>query len=121
MPILPPAVPPLRRERPYKRDVPASAAVGWLRAGWHDLKQDASLSLAYGTIIFMVSLAIVYSLVTFGYDYILFPVLAGFMVVGPFIAIGLYEKSRRVEAGEPTTLAGMLFVKADSGGQIMFI
>lgn len=120
MPILPPAVPPLRRESPFKRDIAASAAFDWLRAGWQDLKQDATLSLAYGAIVFMTSLAVVWCLVTLGYDYILFPVLSGFMVVGPFIALGLYEKSRRIEAGEETTLAGMLFVKPESGGQIIF-
>jgi uncharacterized membrane protein len=28
----------------------------------------------------------------FGLDYILFPAFAGFMVVGPILAVGLYEK-----------------------------
>src|SRR5690606_25246112 len=52
---------------------------------------------------------------------VLFPALAGFMVVGPALAVGLYEKSRRIATGEPVTLAGMVFVKARSGGQILFI
>src|SRR3546814_5490290 len=53
-------------------------------------------------------------------DYILFPALAGFMVVGPVLAIGLYEKSRRIADGVPVTLAGMVFVRSRSGGQILF-
>src|SRR3546814_10594188 len=43
------------------------------------------------------------------------------MVVGPVLAIGLYEKSRRIARNQPTTLTRMIFVKADSGGQILFI
>ena len=32
-----------------------------------------------------------WTLVAFGLDYILFPALAGFMIVAPFLAIGLYD------------------------------
>src|SRR3546814_5214242 len=43
------------------------------------------------------------------------------MVVGPVLAIGLYEKSRRIARNQPTTLTRMIFVKAESGGQVLFI
>ena len=77
-------------------------------------------SLAYGVAVFAVSLAIVWTLFALGMDYILFPALAGFMVVGPLIAIGLYEKSRAIAANQPVSLMRMIFVKAKSGAQVWF-
>ncbi len=103
-----------------RRNLPASAAFGWLRAGWRDLCTHPWPSLVYGIAVFAVSLAIVWSLFAFKLDYILFPALAGFMVVGPLIAIGLYQKSRAIEQGEPVRLADMLLVDARSGGQVLF-
>src|SRR3954470_20782571 len=81
-----------------RRNLPAGAAFGWLQAGWRDLLMRPGLSLAYGLAVFAISLAIVWVLFAVGLDYILFPALAGFMVVGPLVAIGLYEKSRAIRA-----------------------
>ena len=114
----PEAIVPLAARR--RRNLPASAAFSWLAAGWRDLWTHPGPSLAYGIAVFAVSLAIVWSLFAFKLDYILFPALAGFMVVGPLVAIGLYQKSRAIEQGEPVRLADMLMVDARSGGQVLF-
>lgn len=118
---IPKVIPPLPRKSPYARDLPPEAALGWLKAGWHDLRTQPGPSLAYGCLVFLVSLAVVASLWALALDYILFPALAGFMVVGPLIAIGLYEKSRRLAAGAPVSLREMILVRPASGGQILFI
>jgi uncharacterized membrane protein len=120
MTIIPAVMPPLRRPNKYARNLPAAAGLGWLAAGWRDLKTQPATSLLYGIVVFAVSLGVVYCLFAFGWDYILFPALAGFMVVGPVIAIGLYEKSRRLAAGKSASVADMLFVRTGSG-QVLFV
>src|SRR5689334_9276149 len=111
-------------ERPYiernRRNLPAGTALGWLRMGGRDFLNQPGPSLAYGIAVFAVSLAIMWSLFALGYDYILFPAIAGFMVMGPLVAIGLYEKSRALANGERVSLSRMIFVKPRSGGQIWF-
>ena len=117
IPAVVPRVPPASGR---KRHYPPSMATSWLAAGWRDLVTDPMPSLLYGVGVFIVSAAIVAGLFAFGLDYILFPAFAGFMVVGPILAIGLYEKSRRIAAGQPVSLAGMIVVRAASGGQLWF-
>lgn len=102
------------------RNLPITAPLGWLAAGWRDLWTQPGPSLAYGAGIFLVSVVLIWLMFAAGRDYILFPALAGFLVIGPLLAMGLYEKSRRIEAGKPTTLRRMLLVKARSGAQIFF-
>jgi uncharacterized membrane protein len=101
-------------------DLPASTAFEWLRAGWKDLALHPMPSIAYGFIVFAVSIVIIWGLFAIGLDFILLPALAGFMVVGPFLALGLYQKSRDIEAGTPVSLRRMIWVRAESGGQVWY-
>ena len=109
---------PLAEQR--RRHLPAGAALGWLAAGWRDLWRNPLPSLAYGFAVFLLSLAVVWGLFRLELDYILFPALAGFMVVGPLVAIGLYRKSRDLEEGIPPSLSRMIFVKTESGAQVWY-
>lgn len=121
MTTLPPIVPPLDPEINYNRNLSVLAVFDWLAAGWSDFQAKPALSFAYGFGVFLISLGIVLGMWLFGWIQVLFPALSGFMVVGPIISIGLYEKSRRLSRNEPVTLSHMIFVKARSGGQIFFV
>ena len=120
MTSIPAVVPPLPRAYSWKRNVPRAAAYDWLSAGWRDFTIQPAASISYGVLVFLVSVVTVVGLFALHLDYILFPAFAGFMVAGPIIGIGLYEKSRRIEQGEPVRLWNMIFVKPESGGQILF-
>jgi uncharacterized membrane protein len=119
--LIPKVVPPLPRENPHARHLPWHTAFRWLRQGWSDLWANPLPSLLYGAVVFLVSVAVVWLLVSLGLDYALLPALAGFMVIGPLVANGLYEKSRRLEAGERATFASMVFVAPRSGYQALFL
>ncbi|MCP8884480.1 DUF2189 domain-containing protein [Devosia sp. XJ19-1] len=115
--ILPPHEPALPRAVNHNRHLPASAPLAWLAAGWRDLWTQPGTSLAYGLGVTLVSYALIYAMFTFGWAQILFPALAGFLVVGPLLATGLYVKSRKLAAREKVTLTGMLF---PHGGMHLF-
>ncbi len=108
------------RDAKWQRNLPVLVGFDWLRAGWRDLTIKPGLSLAYGLGIFLVSAIFIWVLGTFGHDYILFPALAGFLIVAPLLAIGLYEKSRAIEENEPITLWRMIFAKPRAGAQVFF-
>ena len=119
-PIIPAVVPPLRHDNPFKRHYAPTVAFEWLAAGWRDLLAQPAPSLIYGFAVFVVSAIVVVGLFAFDLDYILLPAFAGFMVVGPVLAIGLYEKSRRLAEGTPVSLGSMLLPRGLSMGQILF-
>ena len=117
---IPAVEPPIRVEPRWGRNLSRDAALGWLAAGWRDTWHDPIPSLAYGLLVTLISFLIVVGLFGLGWDFILLPALAGFMVMGPLLAIGLYEKSRGLAAGQKVSLAAMIFIRPRSGGQVLF-
>ena len=86
-------------------DIPAIRKIGFsdladaLAKGWDDFSAMPShaifLCLIYPLVgIFLIGLAFGYSVLP-----LLFPLAAGFALIGPVAAVGLYELSRRREAG----------------------
>ncbi len=104
----------------WARNLPADEALRWLRCGWRDLMRAPHFSLCYGLFVSSLLAAALWSLIVHGADYILFPALSGIMVIGPVLAMGLYEKSKRLEIGLPVRLRDMIFVRPASGYQVVF-
>ncbi len=108
------------RDPRLQRHLPLLEGLRWLSAGWRDFWTRPGSSLAYGIGVFVLSAAFVWTLLAFGRDYILFPSLAGFMIVAPFLAVGLYEKSRAIEEGREAGFGSVLSVRPSAGAQVFF-
>jgi uncharacterized membrane protein len=91
---------------PVVRAVGVAAPFAWLDAGWRDFRTHPLPSIFYGVCFAAMGWLIV---LTFrhAYEYVS-ALVTGFFLVGPFLAIGLYDLSRRRERGEPPWLAPSL-------------
>ena len=91
---------------PVIRRVEANAIAGWLHAGWQDFRQGGMASLFYGACFATAGWLMQ---AVFAQAYALFAGLTtGFLLLGPFLALGLYDLSRRIERGEAPRLVPSL-------------
>ena len=106
----------------FARNLPINTPIKWLKRGVHDTLTSPISSLTYGFTVFLISVLLVTALFQFGFSYILFPVIAGFMVLGPMVAIGLYGKSRLLASGaERVSTLEMMSTKAKSPKALMLV
>lgn len=87
---------------PQVREISAAAPLRWLSLGWADLRRAPLASLFYG-IAFAVMGALLQAFVDRAA--VELALVTGFLLVAPFLAIGLYDLSRAAEAGERVSLA----------------
>ncbi|MEH6836000.1 MULTISPECIES: DUF2189 domain-containing protein [Falsihalocynthiibacter] len=111
---------PEKPELIFARALPARAAFTWLAAGWNDLRASPVSSLAYGVLLVALSYVALWALAAAGLLYLALPAIAGFLIIGPFLALGLYEKSRALESGDPVSLWRMVLVRPASSGQLAY-
>jgi len=79
-----------------------------LAAGWVDFKVQSKFGLFFAAIFVVSGVSLSYFLIARGELVWLIPAAAGFPLIAPFIAVGLYEVSRRNEAGLPTSWGAVL-------------
>ncbi|MEQ9639288.1 MAG: DUF2189 domain-containing protein [Alphaproteobacteria bacterium] len=90
----------------------------WLSAGWTDLWHRPLLSLGYGIFVAVVGALIGFMLLAQDRLVLFMPVAAGFFLIAPLLAVGLYEKSRRLQAGETLQGHEVVFVGIRSALQL---
>lgn len=79
-----------------------------LAAGWRDFAAMPRFGFFFGGVYVIAGLAIGWATITGGNLTWLIPAIAGFPLIAPFIAVGLYEASRRRAAGEPLAWRAVL-------------
>ena len=71
-----------------------------LGAGWRDFRQKPMMGLFFAHIYVVGGWLIYGSLSILDMGWLAIPITVGFSLIGPFLAVGLYEVSRRLEAGD---------------------
>ncbi|MGF1626355.1 MAG: DUF2189 domain-containing protein [Alphaproteobacteria bacterium] len=80
----------------------------WLAAGWRDLWASPGIGLAYGLVFAVLGAGLTWLVLAQQVYYLTFPLMAGFLLVGPVAVAGLYLVSRRRQRGEPVAMRDAL-------------
>lgn len=106
-----PTIKPISGEDPWR----------WLAQGWRDLGRHPGLSLGYGLVFTLACYGIGGLLLHFDLLVLVLPVGAALVFVGPLLAVGIYELSRRMLSGETVTIRQIAFVRTPAPTQIAFM
>lgn len=90
-------------------DVTFSDVTCALRKGFADFAKAPLYGLFFGAIFAVGGIAIFVILSNYDAPWMILPIAIGFPLIGPFVAAGLYEVSRRLSAGEPISWRAILF------------
>ena len=90
----------------------------WLASGFEDFRAATAVSLAYGMFWVGLSIAVTAGALTMGLWHWLLPLVAGFMFIGPLVAVGSYGISRALEEGRSPTLGDAFGAWRGHGGQL---
>ena len=93
----------------------------WITAGWQDLQATKPVGLAYGGAMVIAGWLLLWMMIESDTLWAVLPATAGFFLIGPLVATGLYETSRRRAAGLTTTLGDALAGFRRNGSQVAFI
>jgi len=106
---------------PQVQSIAMDAPWRWLAAGWRDMWTRPGLSLGYGLVAVGVSAGLTGLMIYLELFSLVLALAAGFMLVGPLLAVGLYEMSRRLSEGLPVTRADIAIVSTAAPVQLAFI
>ncbi|WP_150525181.1 DUF2189 domain-containing protein [Roseibium sediminis] len=87
------------RPAPVVRAITANDVIDALSAGIRDFRTAPHIGLVIGLFFALGGMLVILSASALGMSYLSYPLAAGFVLIGPFAAVGLYEVSRRIESG----------------------
>lgn len=80
----------------------------WIAAGWRDLKAAPWISLSYGVVFLLLSFLLTTLVISIGMIFFIPALAAGFFLISPLLAFGLYDVSRSLVLGDQPTFLGSL-------------
>jgi uncharacterized membrane protein len=89
----------LPRADPFVREITVGDVNEAWAQGLRDFQAAPFFGIVFGGFYAVAGLVIVSSATQLGLSYLVYPLAAGFTLIGPFAAVGLYEVSRCLEAG----------------------
>lgn len=95
---------------PVVRSVTAADIGEALAQGMRDFQKAPKFGLFFGAIYAAGGIFIVLCLTALKMTYLAYPLAAGFFIIGPFVALGLYQVSRDLEAGTPLSFKRVLSI-----------
>ena len=90
----------------------------WLAAGWRDFRAAGAVSIAHGLIFVASGFVLTFGLERAGLVYLIAPLIAGFLLVGPALTVGFYAISRDLEAGRRPSFAATLMAWRGNPGAL---
>lgn len=100
-------------------DLRAGDPLRWLRLGWADFARCPRIGLFYGLCFFLMGHALL-AVFRAAPAYVL-ALSAGFLLMGPFLCLGLYDASRALQAGQrPSLRASLLAWRPTQGTMAIF-
>jgi uncharacterized membrane protein len=105
---------------PRPRSVPFDAPWAWLAAGWRDVWAMPQVSIAYGAFFTAAAALLAVGLWVVGAPSLFLALAGGFLLLGPFVAVGLYEASRRLAGGEEPSLSEVVTAGLAARGELAF-
>ena len=92
-----------------------------LQAGWADFKANPAFGLFFSAFYVIGGMALYFGLFARGEAAWFIPIAAGFPLFAPFAAVGLYEVSRRREAGEKMDWGAILTALRGRGDEQLLV
>ncbi len=93
----------------------------WLAQGWRDLMAAPGVGLVWGLIFALIGIVLTVLSWVYQVYYLTYPLMAAFLLFGPIVAVGLYDTSRRLAAGEPVSFGTSVAALRTNTTQILLM
>ncbi|MEH6575522.1 MAG: DUF2189 domain-containing protein [Amphritea sp.] len=93
----------------------------WLRSGWHDFLQTRWISMAFSSVFVVIAVLGYWLLLEQDLGLILYPFIAGFMVIAPLLVTGFQRVGRLLKEGQQVRFWDLLSGIKESTPGIFFL